>query len=336
MNFSKTTPYPTENLTTNSLNISKMIKNWGGSSSITLLDPTCEIFQTPQIEGVIGYKEVSGCIIVFGDPICAPHDRDELIRIFHQFFDEQKKAIIYTTASQEFAKWAINNVCGGLIEFGEELFLDPYHLPEHGSNSRLIHKKMRHALSEGTEFKEYSEENPSLEKSIDDAAKAWLDSRKGPQIYLAHVDLFANKIGKRWFYAEKDNKIVGILLLNRLDARDGWGLHLLMQTPDAPNGTSELLVLNVAEKLKKEGCHYLTFGSATGDYLGEIQGLGNLSSWMARKGFQLTKKIFKLDGRRKYWLKFEPQKEPSYVLFSNPNIGIKEIVSLMRALNVTF
>src|ERR1700733_11495459 len=50
------------------------VQKWGHASSIALFDPACKIFSDPDVDGVIGYRLQSKCVIVFGDPVCAPSD----------------------------------------------------------------------------------------------------------------------------------------------------------------------------------------------------------------------------------------------------------------------
>jgi lysylphosphatidylglycerol synthetase-like protein (DUF2156 family) len=282
---------------------------------------------------MIGYRVESRCAIVFGDPVCSRSDKERLALAFQHYCREQGWEIVYVTASKEFADWAIQNICGALIEFGEELIFDPFNDPKQGSKGRLLRGKVNQALRNGTEVREYISHDPILEKAIEQVGVTWLKARKGPQIYLAHVHLFAERIGKRWFYAVKGGHIVGVLLMNQLEAKKGWLMQLLMTTPEACNGTSELLVTAVIETLRKEGCRFLAFG-ATASEFGEIIGLSKPSTWLARGAFKIAKKIFSLDGRRKYWQKFNPQSERSFVLFGQSRITMRAVIGMMRALNV--
>lgn len=317
--------------------IASLIKQWGGSaSSTTLLDPDCKIFSTANIEGIIGYRTELDTAIAFGDPVCSPSSKTELAKAFHEYCRQQGKNVVYITASEEFSKWAISTVCKGMIEVGEELILDPNCYPKDGHNGRLLRKKMNHSHNAGVVVEEYRKDDIHLKNEIEQVGTSWLKARHGPQIYLAHVHLFNEYLGKRWFYAKQKDKIIGVLSLNQLEARQGWVLNMLMTTPDAPGGTSELLVISALETFCREGCHFLTFGATPSEQLGEIIGLGKISTSLARTIFKMTKKIFHLDGRRKYWKKFEPESERSYLLFSKPRIGFKDAVAIMRALNVGF
>jgi lysylphosphatidylglycerol synthetase-like protein (DUF2156 family) len=316
--------------------IAECIKRWGCSASIALFDPACKIFTLPNTEGLIGYHIESSCIVVFGDPVCPPGSTFKLTEGFHQFCHDHGKSVIYLTASERFSQWAMEHVCHALLEVEEELILDPSSYPKTGSNGRLLHKKMNHAIHAHVSVKEYLGQDEKIEKAIEKAGSEWLNARKGPQIFLSHASVFEDRIGRRWFYAEQGDKIVGALLLNRLDIRQGWLLYLLMVMPDAPGGTSEYLILSALDMLAAEQCHSFSFGASAAEQLGQIVGLDKFSSWIARTIFKASKRIFHLDNRRKFWKKFEPHNERSFILFSKPRIGIKEILAVMRTLNASF
>lgn len=315
--------------------VAECIRRWGSSASIALLDPTCEIFTHPSVKGMVGYSIKKNYAVVFGDPVCSKADIPKLAGAFHEFCKEKDKNLIYLTASQEFAEWALNNNCRGLLQAEEELILAPASYPKKGSNGRLLNKKKNHALNAKVVVKEYVNQGEKIRQGIVEAESIWLKGRKGPQLYLSHSNFFDDTCGKRCFYAEQQGRIVGALLLNRLEAHRGWLLYLLMTVPNAPAGTSEYLIMSSLDKLSEEKCDFFSFGVSAAEQLGDIVGMGMCSQWIARTAFSLTKKVFNLDNRRRFWKKFQPDNKQSYILFSKPRIGFSEIMAVLKALNVS-
>lgn len=315
-----------------------LVRRWGGSASAAVLDPTTQIFTTPEVEGLIGYRLESSCAIAFGDPVCSQDNIPRLVQAFHSFCEKLDYNIIYITTTERFARWAISNVCKTLIESGEELTYNPHFDPRdhEGVRGSLVRRKVRHALHEGVSVEEYMPHDPKLESAIEEVGDIWLKSRHGPQVYISHHHLFTDRPGKRWFYAKHNNQIVGVAQLNQLQAHAGWLLNHVMHTPDAPHGTPELLVVTALETIRKEGCQYVTFGNVPTEKLGEILGQGSVAQVFTRLTFKVITKIFRLSGRKKFWEKFEPVSSRSYLVFSKPRIGLREIRGLMRALNVSF
>lgn len=310
---------------------------WGSSVVESILDPACQIFTIPEVKGLIGYHTNRGCAVAFGDPVCSPDDRMRLVTAFHAMCEDQKKNVVYLVASEEFARWMQENESSALITFGDELFLDPQSDPRTrtGKKGISLRGKLRHAEKNKLTVNEYSGENLDLERKIQEVTDQWLKSRQGPQIYTSRVRLFAERFGKRWFYAEQNGQIVGNVALNRLQAKQGWLLDRIITTPHAPQGTSELLVVSVMETIAREGCRFLTFGATNGTSLNEIAGFGKYTTYLVNHMYKASIKIFNIDQRGKYWDKFHPMSTPAYLVFRKPRLGFHELRGVLSALNVS-
>ena len=116
-----------------------------------------------------------------------------------------------------------------------------------------MRRKERHAKKEGVVVHEYVGSDSQVEEAMQNVARKWLDARHGPQIYLSNIRLFEDCFGKRWFYAVKDSLVIGVLMLNQLEAKNGWLFNHLIVTKDAPGGTPESLVLQYLSTLQKRG-----------------------------------------------------------------------------------
>lgn len=315
--------------------ILRYVRKFGNANSDAILDPQCQFFSVPHIEGVIGYRFESNCAVVFGDPACPEHQRAELVKSFHEYCDQQRRNVIYVVVSERFKSWAIDNECAATIEFGQELYLDPTNDPRKGAKGSLARRKVRKAIKSGVEVFEYQGYDPELEKQMEELGNRWLANRKGPQLHISHVNLFENRLGKRWFYATCNGEVIGVVVLNEIKARGGWLLNRLMMAPNSPGGTPEILVITALDQLASEDCHYVTFGGIPGDEIGEIGGFGNFTQWLVPKMYQLSLSLFKLGGKGKFWEKFQPEAEKSYLLFREPSLSPGKLIGLMRALNLS-
>lgn len=307
------------------------VRRWGDLNSDAVLDPLCKLFAIPSIEGFIGYRTEDKCAIVFGEPVCAPADRSQLAEAFQQYCRLHGLKTIYAMVSKNFS---LIHPYGSLIEYGHRLILDPCDDPlkKTGPDGVLIRKKVKHALKTGVAIDEYLKKDPALEKAIEQVGDAWLHSRRGAQIYIAHHNFFTDRECKRWFYAKLENRVIGFILLNELQASSGWLLNNLITTSDAPSGTSELLITTVLQTLEKEKCPVVVCGPVVSRQIQHIEGLGAFSSFVVRSLFSLAKRIFHLEGQTKFWEKFHPKKEPSFVMFEELNFHA--IKALLRAMNV--
>lgn len=313
------------------------VRKWGDITTDAVLDPVCKLFQTPHIDGVIGYRLASGYAVVYGDPICAQENKGELAQAFHQYCLKQGYTDFYLMVSEEFARWALKHFCHILLEYGDKVILNPQNNPleNSGTKGSLVRRKVKQAVREGVVFQEYTTAEASIEQGIEHVANAWLKKREGPQIHISHVYPFADRPGKRWFYVTRKGLIIGVIILNQIQGGKRWLMNHLMVSPDAPHGTSELLVVNTLEALKKEGCSYVTCGASPAKNLGEVCGLGRTSEWCIRNMYSLLYRFFHLEGLMTFWAKFQPEGERTYLLFSEKKIHLGTIKAILKGLNVT-
>lgn len=315
----------------------KWIHKWGCSISEAILDSECNYFKIPEVEGFIGYRLAYRCAVVLGDPVCAPEKKGALAEAFQKYCQEKKWNYIYFIASKQFSRWAINHICKIMIEVGEEIIFNPLLDPTAGHKGHKLRNYIHHAEHVGLVVREYISCDLELEKSILEVGKTWEKGRRGPQIYLGHLNFFTNKEDKRWFYLKNHKQdIIGMALLSRLEACQGWLLKFLITVPYAPRGASEFLMVSILNILREEDCHFVTFGIVPADNLGEMIGLSKFSKLVAKGLFKMAKWIFHLGKRRLYWQKFHPHHESSYLLFSGSTISLEDMRALGSTMKIDF
>lgn len=310
------------------------VRQWGDVNTDAILDSHCKIFTTPSIDGCIGYRIESGCAIVFGDPLCAEENQEKLAEAFKEFCREHRLNVTYAFISHKFANRAVNRFGHVLIQFGHKLFLNPQENPlkRSGSKGVLVRKKVKRAINEGIVVNEYLTEDPVLESAIEQVGKTWLQSRQGLQIFIAYLNFFMDREGKRWFYAVQEDHVLGVVILNEIKASGGWLLNNLIIEPDSPPGVSELLITTALDTVAKEGCERIVVGPVTAIEIDTIKGLGPLYSLIVRGLFKTAKLLFRLDRQSVFWEKFTPTNEASYVMFDKMNM--RTFKALLKAMNV--
>ncbi|HUS65604.1 MAG TPA: DUF2156 domain-containing protein [Kofleriaceae bacterium] len=314
--------------------VAAWVRAHGCAVSTALLDPACRHFFVPGVPGVIGYREGWGCAVGLGDPVCPPEQTGALVDAFGDFCHARDAGAVFAVASP-----ALTALCvargWAAIEFGVELILDPRRDPQSGARGRELRKKVNRAKKAGVTVHEHHLGDPLVERAMEQCALSWLGARRGPQIYLARVRLFADPLGKRWFYALFGERIVGVLSMMRLDARDGWLLDHLIATPDAPGGTTERLAAHALGVLGAEGCRFATFGPAPSAELGRVVGLGPVAEALARGIYETVGRVFHLDARVRYRKKFQVERTEASSLVFSRGLGLRELTGVLRAFNVS-
>lgn len=317
--------------------IEEIISRWGCPTSQMALDLPCNQFRAPGIEGIICYKIEAGCAVVLGDPICAPENRDALALSFHQYAGEQKLKEVYLIVSESFANWAAKNLSCASMEIGEEICFNPGNNGAlEGHKGQRMRNRLNHAKKIGLSVHEYYPPDEKIENAIQNVGEEWLKGRSGPQIHISHLNFFAHRKNKRWFYLQDPKGIIGMAVLCKLEARNGWFLKFLIITPGSPRGSSEFLMETILETLQQEQCPYLSCGIITTKSIGETVGLGKLSEMLARGIYKAALWMFNLSRRKEYWQKFDPLIERSFILFGNKHLGLSEIKAIIKCLKIDY
>ena len=305
---------------------------YGSAASEAMFDYPCNFFQIPNGIGIIAYRIEFNCAIIFGDPLCPPNELIELTQAFHKYCHDLHLNVIYITVSEKFARLAqeYNHI---LIEVCEELIFDPQINPILKSH-RLQHR-MDKATNHGLTFHEYIPFNEEIESSLLEIGIKWQKAKKGPSLYLGHLNFFECSKGKRWFYVKDGELITSMAMLSQLVTQGGWLLKFFFTLPNVFAETSEFLMISLLTTLKKENCHFLTKGMVPIDSIGEVKGLGYCSI-LIKYIYKTISFIFKFKKHKQYWQRYYPKKVPSYLLFSNPKIGFNEMRALLKVLRLDY
>jgi lysylphosphatidylglycerol synthetase-like protein (DUF2156 family) len=314
-----------------------LVRRYGGPVSHGALNPSYRTFRTPEIDGLVGYRLDHRCAVALGDPICAPEQRAQLAAAFSTYCAANGWSVIYAVATESMG--SVAKVSGyGMIEFAEFLIANPQRDPELGSENRKLRWNLNRTRRQGVTVREYlgnQTPNGETEARVLAAMEQWRTGRKGVQMYLGSPRLFADRPGCRWFIAEWNGAVVGVLYLLQVDCGGcRYMIDLVFSTPGAPSHTNELMVVNALRSLREEGEEAVSFGVGPKAALGEIQGFSAISVNLARGFYQLANRMVPQDGKTVFWQKFGlSRREPLYLLFEQPRVGIREFRALLKTFN---
>lgn len=164
-----------------------------------------------------------------------------------------------------------------------------------------------------------------------------------PKIELAYRTSLLTS-ARAWFaYTREGGKLVGLMSVTRYGPGK-WHGELLARHPEAPGGTMETLVLEIAAKLKSEGATVFNLGDVPlvmvrGDD-GVIVGwqhfslLNKLLAWLSPFFARLVKSNYDVQGLYQFKKKFEPVWEPR-ALCGFPSLGVLDIMGMARVTGIS-
>lgn len=317
--------------------IIELVRCYGGPVSHAALDPTNSIFQDVDIEGLITYRVIKCCAVVFGDPVCAPEIKAALLDAYTVYCNDNGWSIVYSAVSADIQIYA-KSFGYASIEFAELMMTDPQQDPELGHQGHHLRQHLNFTRRAGVTVREYfglTMPDTILEAKVELVCVNWLSKRQGFQMYLGRPRLFDHKSGRRWFVAEQAGSVIGMLsMLNISHLQSHNLINLMFSSSSAPLYTNELMVVSALAVLREEGSDSVCLGIGPLSEFGEIHCCGGLSRFLSRNIYRLVNKVMGLQGRSVFWKKFNvTDTEPIYLIFNSPSIGLREINALFWAFN---
>lgn len=189
------------------------------------------------------------------------------------------------------------------MPIGEQPAWDPAGWPDVVSGDRRLREQLRRARAKGVVVRpvspsEIEHVDAPFRAGLEELVASWLTTRKMPPMgFIVDVQPFDYAVERRCFAAEQDGRVVGLLVAVPVYRRKGWLFEDLLRAPDAPNGTTELLVDLAMRTVAEERSRYVTLGLAPL--------AGDVSPWL---GFMraCTAALYDFDGVRRFKAKLRP------------------------------
>ena len=312
----------------------ELVRRYGRGLSHATLDPSCNNFRVPHIDGLIGFRVIRQCAVVYGDPLCAPGQKSGLADAFSAHCAANGWFVLYVAATGTMQTYAREHGYG-TVEFADSLMANSQHDPEEGPEGRHLRQNLNRTRRLGVTIREYAGTEPPdgrLEAQAEIACAIWRESRHGPQIYLGNPRLFADRQGRRWFMAERCGSVVGVLSMLDVSCGDCCRMiNLVFCTPAAPPHTNDLMVAAALKRLREDGIRSVCFGIGPRLALGRVEGFGGISEFLARRIYRVAARTMPLHSKTDFWEKYAViSREPLYLLVRPPRIGFRVLVALAK------
>ncbi|KAI0322942.1 hypothetical protein OF83DRAFT_1091428 [Amylostereum chailletii] len=262
--------YPVES-DENKAEIANLIAQHGTSSACTswlefsrykIWRPS-EHIPSSSFKPVQGYLRADPYVFAWGNPLVSdPSALEPTCIAFWEWVKSQDLRLVWCCVDGQMEK-----VLGKGTHFGwstlsciVEDVLDPHSVVElanaqgGGSEVKDFKKNLRRAEREDVQVREIKngEWSDAQKKEVEDGIIGWKKAKSGVQLASTSFQPWLDSEHRRYFVAEKDDRIVGILILTSI----GPGQYQIKNQasfPDAPRGTSEHLIYRTMLTLEEEG-----------------------------------------------------------------------------------
>jgi lysylphosphatidylglycerol synthetase-like protein (DUF2156 family) len=289
-----------------------------------------------RVEGVVAYVVSNGTAVAWSDPLCGPDDTSVLLKEFIDEMRAQGLRMCLVALSEPVARVALANGAA-VLKIGEEPVFDltTWRQPrgDPGKKLRWGLNRARRANVVVQAYRPGQTRDPDLEAELLLVQARWEVSLGRPIVrsFLRPAPLQEVQ-EKRIFVARVTSgdgtpgPIEAFVASSPIYGRDGWYLEDLVRLPSAPNGATELLLVEAIHALAAEGARCATLGIAP--LRRSDEQLDRRARWLVpvlRLAFDQFDARYHFASLSRYKAKFAPSAwEPRYVAFDppRPSVGL--------------
>ena len=232
--------------------------------SLVSIAPGALLWSTPDIDGAIIYGEFGRVWLAAGDPLASLEEMSELARRFAAHAKRKNRVVAFVPTSAEFARLVTPDDFTA-VKVGASPYFDLKTWNPRGDSAKKLRAAVNQARRAGITVESLGDAvTESLKRETAELCLRWLGSRRSATTFgwLVALDPFLHSQYKKYFAARVNGKLVGFLAASPIPARAAWYLEDVLRQPDAPQGTSTLLVVEALAQLKAEGVSLATLGTS--------------------------------------------------------------------------
>ncbi|MBX3287888.1 MAG: DUF2156 domain-containing protein [Acidobacteria bacterium] len=314
----------------------EIVQKYGWNTTcFQIVNPGMEYWFGDDGESVVAYVSTKHTRVVAGAPVCSEVSLPDIARKFEKDSADIGKKVCYFGAEHRLE--TIYHDSGGhsKVLLGAQPVWHPANWPDAVKNKSSLRAQLNRAVNKGVLISEWP-----LEKATDNpllwaCLEKWLDTKGLPPLsFMIEPATLKHLEGRRVFVAEHDEKVIAFLVLSPIPTRSGWLTEQFPHTPEAPNGTVELMMDNAFRKLAEDGAQYVTLGLSPLSQRAKIDAFENpiwlraFLAWMRKHG----QRFYNFDGLDAFKAKMAPEYwEPIFAISNEPEFSRRMLFSIGEA-----
>ncbi len=229
------------------------------ATAYQILNPGIEHWFSAARDTVVGYVRRGSWILVAGEPVCDQRRLRDVISEFETFARDKHCRACYVLATE-----AMRQTVAGYaaIAIGAQPTWNPGEWSTTVRKHRSFRAQLNRSLNKAVEVREEFAAGAREDLGIQRTLREWLASRRLPPMhFLVEPEVLSGVVEDRLlFVARRSGNVVAFLVASPVAGCNGYLIEELARSPQAPNGTSELLIDTAMQRFAELGCTYATMG----------------------------------------------------------------------------
>jgi lysylphosphatidylglycerol synthetase-like protein (DUF2156 family) len=185
--------------------------------------------------------------------------------------------------------------------------------------------KVKRVEREGVKIHEVKAD-PDFIKRCDPAIEEWKRTRKGKQVHLTEIRPWIDQEHRRYFAAEKDGKVLSLVVLHKLAPRHGWQVKWALDFPGSVNGAIEVLIEHVLSNLTGQ----VTFGVGVSEKLTPGDNLTGIRARFLASTYKSIVDNLGLRRKADFRNKFGALGEEVYICYPKHGVGLRDLQHVIK------
>ncbi|KAH8197108.1 hypothetical protein TruAng_008713 [Truncatella angustata] len=301
--------------------VEKLIANYGDASNTSWLDERFEIWRHSN-GAAVGYAiQDEKFAMTIGNPLCDESQYNEVISAYQNYvLHELKLTPVWMLVSEQVQDVLATHHKWRTLSCVEEQRVDAdNHNKPSGHDIRRVEREnvKVHKVELSEDFM----------KRCDESIEEWKVARRGKkQVHLTEIRPWVDSEHRQYFAAEKDNKVVALVVLAQLSPKHGWQVKWAMDFPGAPNGTIEVTV----EKALSSVTGNVTFGAGVSEKLTPGSQLHGARAKFLANTYELLVKQLSLANKAGFREKFGVKGDPIYICYPRHGVGVQDLKQFIK------
>ncbi|CAH0021882.1 unnamed protein product [Clonostachys rhizophaga] len=310
-----TKPHPNDTMPP----LEKLIANYGDASNTSWLDDRFEVWRHPT-GAAVGYVKQEKFAMITGDPLCDRTQYKEVTLAFAKFVTHELHLTpMWMLVSFDIQKILAQELGWRTLSCTEEQRVDA------DKHQNSMGPKTRRVEREGVKIHEVKYDADFM-KRVDPAIEEWKNSRKGKQVHLTEVRPWVDQEHRRYFVAEKDGKVMSLVVLHKLAPRHGWQVKWALDFPGALNGAIEVLINFVLSSVSGQ----VTFGVGVSETLTPGEHLGGIRAKFLASTYRSIVENLGLRRKADFRNKFGALGEEVYICYPKHGVGLRDLQQVVK------
>jgi phosphatidylglycerol lysyltransferase len=305
------------------------------STSFQIVNPGIKRWFSDRGDAVVGYVSSAHVRVVAGAPVCPEERLADVAAEFEADAAVSGERVCYFCAESRMESILADSPAHTKFLLGAQPTWQPASWPEIIAANRSLRSQLNRARNKGVIVSEWPKERARRHPNLAECLHQWLDSKGLPPLhFMVESDTLARLENRRVFVAEREESVVGFIVLSPIRRRNGWLFEQFPHRPGAPNGTVELMIDTAMRTLAIEGFDYATLGLSPLSKRSGVESFGNpvwfrgVLAWLRKHG----QRFYNFDGLDAFKAKLRPERwEPVFAVSNEPRVSFRTLYAIAGA-----